>query len=239
MNSKPKVALFRPDDHRMEKSTSMLRDRGYQPIPDPLLEPKPTGSQPRRDADYLVLTSVTGVEIVFDGRVRDIDAELVVIGPKTADAVRSHGVEVDLIPDTYSSAGLVEELRGRVEGKRVEVARSDHGSPQLPDGLNDAGAYVHETTLYELEKPQRAGEKTMEALRQGEVDALLFTSSLIVDNLAEMSLDNILADLLEDVVVAAIGEPTQKQIEQHGFEATYVAPQETFRSMVDELDNHL
>ncbi|MFB6284905.1 MAG: uroporphyrinogen-III synthase [Halobacteria archaeon] len=245
------VAIFRPDDHRTQNSTEVLEEMGYEVLSDPLLEPGPTGEDPLPNPDWLVLTSVSGVELTFDdvnaANAADTDrTRVAAIGPKTADAVRKKGMKVELVPEDYSSAGLVNELGDEVEGRKVEVARSNHGTAELLDGLNDAGAYVHETVLYHLEKPDGAGEPTVDALRNGELDAVLFTSSLTVENLIETAagLGNLKdvgseEELLDDVVVGVIGEPTRRTAENLGIQVNYVAPQETFLSMARELDNHL
>lgn len=59
-----------------------------------------------------------------------------------------------------------------VDGTRVEIARSDHGSSVLLDGLNENGAYVHETVLYRLVPPEGSGEGA-DAAASGDLNAAL------------------------------------------------------------------
>ena len=229
----PRVAFFRPDDGRAERAAKAARERGLVPLSDPLLETVPTGATPRTDAGFVVLTSVTGVELAAE-TVRDTDAVVCGIGPKTADALREAGVDVDVVPDEYTSAGLVDVLEGRVDGARVEVARSDHGSDELTDGLNDAGAYVHETVLYEILRPAGGGEKTARALDDGSLDAVLFTSSLTVEHLVEVLEETgVGRGALDDATVYAIGEPTRETAESLGVEVDDVPEEETFESLLD------
>ena len=229
----PRVAFFRPDDERAERAIEAARKRGLDPLSDPILETVPTGTKPRTDAGYVVLTSVTGVGLAAE-TVRDADSVVCAIGPKTADGLRDEGIEVDVVPDEYTSTGLVEELAGRVDGERVEVARSDHGSDELIEGLVDAGAYVHETVLYEIRRPEGGGERTARALEKGTVDAVLFTSSLTVEHLVEALEENgVGRKALSEVGVYAIGEPTRETAESLGVEVDGVPEQETFESLLD------
>jgi len=149
MSDAPTVAVFRPDDDRLERAVALFAELGTEPVTDPMLAVEPTDATPRTDAEYVVLTSKTGAELVSEGWDPG-DATVCAIGPATADALREEGYAVDIVPEEFTSSGLVSTLEERISGARVEVARSDHGSPVLLEGFEDAGAYVHETILYRL-----------------------------------------------------------------------------------------
>ena len=151
-----RVAAFRPDDERLDEAAELLESQGADPVPDPMLAVEPTGSSPRTDAEYVVFTSKTGVELAVEKGWSAGDETVCAIGESTAAALREAGIDVDLVPEEFSSTGLVEALEGEVAGNRVEVARSDHGSEVLTEGLEVAGAYVHETVLYRLVRPPSA-----------------------------------------------------------------------------------
>jgi len=238
-DTRPRVAVFRPADEREEKAVELLRERGFEPLSDPLLELTPTGLEPRKDADYTVLTSVTGVRLAGEVLL-EMDTTVCAIGPKTSDALEEKGVGVDLVPDEYTSEGLIGALEGLVDGERVEVARSDHGSDVLTDGLNEAGAYVHETVLYELNRPVDGGVETARGVRDGDVDAVLFTSSLTVEHLLEAFEDEgVEPGALEDVVVGTIGEPTRETAEERSLDVGFTPEKETFEGLVAKLKEYL
>jgi uroporphyrinogen-III synthase len=214
-----KVAVFRPDDDRLADAIDLLESLGADPVPDPMLAVEPTDETPRDDADYVVVTSKTGVELAASKGWTPGDATLAAIGPSTASAAEDAGWPVDVVPDEYTSAGLVAALDGDVEGARVEVARSDHGSSVLTDGLDAAGAYVHETVLYELVRPAGAGE-SVELAASGDLDAALFTSSLTVEHwlaaARERGVETEARDGLADATVGVIGPPTAETARDHG-----------------------
>nr|WP_255194548.1 uroporphyrinogen-III synthase [Natronobeatus ordinarius] len=232
----PAIAVFRPDDGRLADAVDVLESRGAAPVPDPMLATEPTGATPRTDADYVVLTSTTGVELAVDAGWSPGDATVCAIGPTTANALCEAGSDVDVVPTEYTSSGLVDELAEAVDGARVEIARSDHGSAVLPDGLEAAGAYVHETVLYRLVRPEDSGESAEIAAR-GDLDAALFTSPLTVEHFLEAAEDRGVADEvrdgLESTVVAAIGEPTRQAAAELDLAVDVVPEDATFETLVD------
>ena len=231
--SRAVVAVFRPDDGRLEGAVELLEGLGAEAVADPMLAVEPTGAAPRTDADFLVVTSEAGVGLLPDGF--DPGAATVcAIGATTAAALRAAGIDADVVPGTYSSAGLLEALEGLVDGARVEIARSDHGSAVLPDGLSEIGAYHHETVLYRLRRPPGGGE-AVELAAEGRLDAALFTSSLTVDHFVELAEERGIGPEavagLNAATVGAIGEPTRRRAAAHGIEVDVVPETASFEAL--------
>ncbi|RXK50485.1 uroporphyrinogen-III synthase [Halorientalis pallida] len=234
MTDRPHVAVFRPDDERITDAVELLDDLSADPVPDPMLEVAPTGASPRADADYAVFTSKTGAELIAEAGWTPGETTVCAIGDPTAAALESAGYTVDLVPEEFSSSGLVDALEGSCDGARIEIARSDHGSAVLLDGLNDAGAYVHETVLYRLTRPADAGESA-ELAAAGDLDAALFTSSLTVEHFLTAAEDRgIREDAvagLAEAVVAVIGEPTAETARSHGLDVDVIPDQADFETL--------
>ncbi|WP_232703247.1 uroporphyrinogen-III synthase [Halobacterium wangiae] len=228
------VAVFRPDDERLAEAVALLESLGATPVPDPMLAVEPTGAAPRSDADFTLLTSKTGVELAASEGWAPGDTVLCAIGEATAEACRDAGWTVDRVPEEYTSSGLVAALSEDVAGARVEVARSDHGSAELTDGLNDAGAFVHETVLYELVRPAGAGESA-ELAADGDLDAALFSSSLTVehwlDAAREHGIEAAARDGLRSAVIGCIGPPTRETAESHGIDVDVVPKDADFEQL--------
>jgi uroporphyrinogen-III synthase len=224
MSRDVRVAVFRPDDERLAEAEELLDSLGAEAVADPMLEVRPTGDAPD-DGDYVILTSKTGVELAAEAGWDPGTATVCAIGESTADALRDAGYEVDVVPEEYTSSGLVEALADEVEGKRVEVARSNHGSPVLTEGLAEAGAEVHETILYELVRPEGSGESAALAA-EGELDAAAFTSSLTVAHFLDAAEERGVREEaiagLNEAVVGAIGPPTRETAESEGIEVDVV-----------------
>ncbi len=238
---RPTIAVFRPADDRLATATETLSSLGLDPIADPMLAVEPTGAMPR-DAEFVVLTSKTGAELVAANGWEPGDATVAAIGASTAEALEAAGYPVDVVPAEYSSRGLVERLRDEVAGATIEVARSDHGSPVLLEGLRDAGATVHETVLYRLTRPSDAGDST-EKVAAGEVDGVAFTSSLTVEHVLAAAEERGIRDVaiagLSDAVVGAIGEPTRETAAAAGIHVDVVPETADFRALAHAIADRL
>lgn len=232
---RPTVAVFRPADERLEQARTHLDSLGVDPLADPMLEIVPTGELPREDAEYTILTSKTGVDLVSGTDWRPAGT-LCAIGEATAAELREAGYAVDIVPETYTSSGLVERLESEVDGQRVEIARSDHGSPVLLDGLEAAGGYLHETILYRLVRPEGAGVSTEYAAR-GDLTGALFSSSLTVENFVAAAEERGLREAalagLDEAVVGVIGEPTGETATALGIEVDVIPDQATFDALAE------
>jgi uroporphyrinogen-III synthase len=234
MTQEVRVAVFRPDDERLETAVDLLDSLGATPVADPMLAIESTGAVPAPDADYTIFTSKTGIELAAEAGWSPDETTLVSIGSGTTAAAEGVGWEVDKEPETYSSTGLVDLLSGEVAGKRVEVARSDHGSQVLLDGLEEADAGWSETVLYKLVRPPESGISA-EMAAEGDLEAVAFTSSLTVDHFlaaaAERGSREAAIEGLNKAVVGVIGEPTRETAEEHGIDVDIVPDEATFEAL--------
>lgn len=237
MTQQVRAAVFRPDDGRLDAAAELLSSLGATPVPDPMLEIVPTGNRPPA-ADFVVLTSSTGVGILQEAGWEPGDAKLCCIGPSTAESAREAGWDVDRVPEQYDSAGMVAALEDDVAGKSVAVARSDHGSETLLAGLEEAGADVTETVLYRLRRPENSGESA-ELAAEGELEAVLFTSSRTVTGFLEAAAERGVREAavagLEDAVVGAIAEGPAETAREAGIAVDVVPDEADFDRLAAEV----
>jgi uroporphyrinogen III methyltransferase/synthase len=141
---------------------------------------------------WLVFTSANGVHALV-GRLlergRDLRAlggvRLAVIGPGTAEALRSYHLTPDLVPAEFRSESLAAALQPHVAGQRVLLARADRGRQVLRDELEGI-ADVEQVAVYSQRDAVEPDAAVLDALRQGEVDYVLLTSSNIARSLARL-----------------------------------------------------
>jgi uroporphyrinogen-III synthase len=126
-------------------------------------------------ADYVIFTSANGVEFTLlklddpDEFIEMLNkTNVVAIGPNTKIALQKKGIRVNIVPESFSSIGLVEQMSG-IEGAVIEIARSSHGAPELVDGLLKKGAVVHETQVYQLISPRDERHKRLMELALAEI----------------------------------------------------------------------
>ncbi len=105
---------------------------------------------------WVIFTSVNCVDS-FVERCRHLKLDLTqsqgvrlgAIGPKTAQALESVSLRVDLLPRQYQAEGILEALEGEpLEGKKVLLPRSVGARDILPETLRRWGAEVDEVEAY-------------------------------------------------------------------------------------------
>ena len=235
-----------------------LVDLGAEPIEAPTISiAPPVDLEPLDDAcarvesfDWIVFTSVNGVEyflrrlVAGRGDVRNLKGvRLCAVGPATAERLTRHGIKVELVPDEHRSEAVVGVLcaKDNLRGKRVLLPRAEQAREVLPRELEAAGAIVENVTAYRtvfesLEQPDTPDIYKM--LLERRVDAVTFTSASTVRSFAQQLGTEPAADLLQGIVVAAIGPVTaeaakQLNIRTHVMPSTYTIP-----ALVDALVEH-
>jgi len=189
--------------HQASKLSSGLRDLGAEVVEIPFIEiRKPRSYKPFDSAlknlseyDWLILTSVNGVEAVWE-RMRKLrlgkkllrHLQIAAIGPATRQAIEQHGVKVDIVPKEYVAESVVTSLRRRVKGKRVLLARARVARDVIPRELRKLGAQVDVVEAYETVVPESSQRQLQRALKSPKLrpDVITFTSSSTVKNFVEL-----------------------------------------------------
>ncbi len=179
--------------------SSALRELGCRVIEIPFIElRKPSSYQPLDSVlrnlatyDWLVLTSVNGVEALFACLAKkkaDASAlahlKIAAIGPATRKAIEQHGLRVAVTPKEYVAESVVASLQRRVKGKRVLLVRAKIARDVIPRELRNYGAEVDVVEAYETVAP-KSSEKRLRALLANKTlrpHAITFTSSSTVKN---------------------------------------------------------
>jgi len=188
------------------------------------------------DYDWLVLTSVNGVERFFSGflqtgrDIRDLaGVKLAAIGPATAAALEKRGVRVAVQPSEYRAEALLEAL-GDVAGSRILLARALVAREVLPEELRRRGARVDVIATYRTVAPE-----DLEAPSSlGEVDMVTFTSSSTVSNFAAAAGDGV-QEFFAATSAAAIGPITAASLRDIGVEPALIAEDYTVDGLVDSI----
>lgn len=153
-------------------------------------------------------------------------------GPKARSALRSAGVRIDEEPEGATAAGILEILtrrRERAEGSRVLVQR--HGRPEreLEEGVRDLGGRLVTLDLYRYAPPPDipALRRALEGCREGELDAVVFTSPPAARGLVAAATETGQADAFrrasrEGLIVAAVGGSTASALESRGVEVDVI-----------------
>jgi uroporphyrinogen-III synthase len=182
--------------------------------------------------DYVILMSTNGVKYLFNAAenynfVRLLHEGLrntfvIAVGPKTAEAMEEHGVPVNLVPQQYSSEGLLKALESEdLKGKKIRIPRTSNATPTLTDNLREMGAEVEEIYVYESGLPldEKIKEKFYQDLTSGCIDGLVFGSGLSAKNIFKMlcekvSMEQLRSIIEEKVTTVAIGPTTAEALRE-------------------------
>jgi len=229
-----------------------LRELGAEVIEVPTIEIRSTGSYATLDNalikidhyDTLILTSVNGVEMLFERYnrlglpIEDMQHLLVVaIGPATAREIQSEGLGVSIVPEKYVAESVVEALRGKIfKGSRVLLVRAKVARDVLPDELRKAGATVDVIEAYETVVPEGAAERLNKIFANPATrpHVVTFTSSSTATNFfCLLAPDQ--REHLRDVCLASIGPVTSETLTKAGFAPTVEAREYTMGGLVEAI----
>ena len=175
--------------------------------------------EPIGSYDWVVLTSVNGVDMLFerlealgqDARALS-GVKLCVIGSATGEAVRKRFLRCDLVPEKYVAEELLpalETYEGSLEGKRFLLPRADIARSFLPKELRARGAEVTELVAYRTTVPSTSSELA-DALVSYQADLVTFTSSSTARNFCDILTDEQLQAVKKTATFASIGPITTK-----------------------------
>ena len=251
-----------------------LRKLGARPVEFPVIcIAPPLDWQPLDDAlrhlcattftyyDWLIFTSVNGVESVFE-RLNELGLALPVagrmriaaIGPATAAVLTRYGLQIDLMPEAYIAEGIAaaliddaQRLGTALVGKRILLPRASVARDVLVTELTAAGAIVQEVAAYRTLPVASDDTKGLEVLRMleaGELHILTFTSSSTVRNFLHWLVSSAphIAGKLKNApksdtlpVIACIGPITAQTARELGLHPQIEATTYTIDGLIDAL----
>ena len=226
-----------------------LRAAGFEPIYFPVIEIRPIENNVALDKaldklncyEWVVFTSVNGVEAVFDKFSplflgESVEVKFAAIGPKTAEALKARGITPDFVPEEYVAEAILPGL-GDLHGKWVLLPRAEIARQALPEAIVNAGGTAHEIAVYKT-LPVQPDPEGLAALKLG-VDWITFTSPSTVRNFVEIIRQQKLDPfkLTGNPKIACIGPITECAAKNEGFEVDLVAEKYTTEGLISALRN--
>jgi uroporphyrinogen-III synthase len=259
------VAITRPFG-QAEEVGELIRSKGGVPYYIPAIEIKGLSNpEPLQkfiaelyagNVDYVILMSTNGVKYLFSAA-EEVKQTIklqeglgktcvIAVGPKTAEAMKEYNVRVDMVPQKYSSEGLLEALKDTdVTGKVIRIPRTSNASPVLTNQLRSRGVDVEEIYVYESGLPVDEALKTKfyEDLSGGRIDAILFGSGLSAKNIFRMltekaSMEQLRKILSEKVTLVAIGPTTAESLKELGVKVDVTPGDYLFDKALDALSEY-
>jgi uroporphyrinogen-III synthase len=207
----------------------------------------------KEQVDYVVFMSVNGIRYLFSSaeKLRQKNqlkkglekTVTMAVGPKTAQELKNHNIDVGLVPAKYSSEGIRECFKQQgVSGKSVYIPRTRGATPELANSLRKMGVTVQEVYVYESVLPQNPNlvEKFLQDLAAKKIDAIIFGSSLSARNLFQMLKELISKEKLRDVInsnltIVAIGPVTAETLLDMGLRVDVMPKEYLFKETLNVL----
>jgi uroporphyrinogen III methyltransferase/synthase len=230
----------------------LLIERGAQPVRFSSIEIRPIRGKQELDRgisglhnyDYIVFTSVNGVEAFFR-RLGEMELDsralaglrIGAIGPMTARALRERGIMADYIPGVHTGQGFIRGLKKTdARGKRFLLPRADIADDEITAGLKKLGARVDEIAVYRTARPRRNLARLKDLLLPGNLDVITFTSSSTVTNLLA-GLDS--AEIHHiNAKIACIGPKTAATAIKAGLKVDVLAREQSMAGMIEAMEEH-
>ncbi len=249
-----KTVLVTRTRRQAGRLSTRLADLGANVIESPVIELVPPADEFAIDQalaqlnqyDCVVFTSPNGVEAAWRRMgelhldARAFPRRVAAIGPATAEALRTIGITADLAPDEFIGEKLAAELierlgdKGDLQGKQFLLLRADIARGELRRELIRAGAVVKDMAIYQTVAPKTLCAEAIEALRNGTVDWITFTSASTATNLHAL-LPPELRDRVARANRLSIGPITSAALCRLGWPPTVEATRHDIPGMIQAL----
>jgi uroporphyrinogen-III synthase len=240
--------------HQAGALSAELRKQGAKVIEIPFIEiRKPRSFRPLDSAlknlnsyDWLILTSVNGVEAMWDRikklRIRRAELKrlhIAAIGPATKRAIEERGATVDVVPKEYVAESVVRSLKKRVKGKRVLLVRAKVARDVIPRELGRVADLIDVVEAYETVIPKFSRTHLRAALRNARRPHIItFTSSSTVRNFCALlgsRRSKRPNEQLTGIRMASIGPVTSSTLRELGLPVDIVAKDFTIPGLVEAI----
>jgi len=246
------IAVTRPVDEN-EALAGRLEALGAEVVRTPTLrvEPVDTGESLVQQLavaheklyDWLVFTSANGVRyfmkllLASNLDVRALAGiSIAVIGARTADSLRNHGLKPDLVSEESTQEGLAGVLCEK-RPRRVVIARALEARPVLEEQLQCAGAEVIVLPVYQTVPDERGIERLRAMLGANKVDMVTFTSAKTFKELGDAleSSGELPKELFNQCAIGVIGPVTRAAVEMAGLNVDLESSRPDMESFVNAI----
>lgn len=196
-----------------------------------------------RNHDVCAFLSANAVDVLFnlarktsqvDDLVSLLNSRIVIaIGPNTMKRLKQHRINVHIVPDRYSTQGLIEMLASNkklVEGKSIIIPRSGEADDYVKRSLLNLGmAVVDEVFLYNVTSSEDVNNSIwgefVSLLTTRALDCLIFTSPSSVKALFKIlkdfhNISSVEGELNRVKTTIAIGPLTWHELKRRGIQAS-------------------
>lgn len=165
--------------------------------------------------------------------------KIAAVGKGSADTLRNYGVDKVLVPTEHfdSEALLKRKELQHMAGKHVVIFRGNGGRQLLGDTLMQRGAILEYAECYQREKPNVDIASLLTAWSQGEIHAVIITSSEGLHNLFDI-IGELGQQLLKLTPIFTVHERIAQTAKNLGLEKIVTAPSTGDEGLLESLQGY-
>jgi uroporphyrinogen-III synthase len=243
---KKTIVITRPI-HQAEKLNHLLKQNGYHTILFSTLEIEPITDNQRLDEvvsqldqyHIVIFVSANAVDSKITQRLKKwSDILIIAIGPGTAHSLQAAGLHDLIIPETYTSQGIL-ALTGlqNIQKKKIAIFCGDPARPFLKEALQERGASVDQIPCYRRKCPSLDGKTTLNEWQSKSISMIISTSADSLANFWQI-FGNIVSTGLTDIPLLVISLAMAGQAQQYGFKKVVLAENATDEAIVAAIVNY-
>lgn len=195
-----------------------------------------------KDYSWLAFTSSNGVRVFFKRlKERKLDIRILygikicAVGSATSSELYNLGLNVEYIPDEYTTAALLDGLKKIIKHEeKLLLVRAHVEDDELVKGLNETKIEYKNVPVYRAVTNWSVRDEMLEILKERDLDFITFTSPSTVRSFVEI-MGHRNNDMLKEVKVVCIGPVTAKAAGEHGFKIDGVADVHTIDGLLDKM----
>ncbi len=243
------IVVTRPKEQSGEL-IALLEAAGALPIPFPAIRSEAPENWQSLDAaltdlarfQWAIFSSRNAVQFALSrlqalARQWPASTRIAAVGRETARALKDFGLGVDLVPERFSSEGLLEHpALLEVRGERIALFAGDQGRELLERTLGERGALVEKVYCYRRSVPGANPTPLLHAWARGELQAVTVTSPEIFNNFYQM-VGGLGQRWLKTTPIVAISPLTAEAITAKGLPAPWVAPEASNQGLLQALQD--
>ncbi len=251
-----KRILITREENQAEELIYPLIENGAEVILFPTIKIVPPESWSQTDEvienieryEWIIFTSSNGVRYFFSRFLRHRDIrdlkgiKFCAIGSKTAKMLNSLGIKPDLIPEEFSSKGIINCFRKKgIKGKEILLPRAENAPDYLQKELKKLGASVDVVSVYRNiipEVDEEKKERIKDMLVSGEIDICCFTAGSTFRNLLKiLEIEGDEKRYFSKTKIACIGPVTASFLKEKGIKVDIMPKRYDIASLIEAILN--
>jgi len=164
--------------------------------------------------------------------------KIIAIGPRTAFELKQRGISKVLLPEEYSTNGVLSLLsRNQFASKTIVLFRSNRGNLHLKKKLSEMNWNVSDIPVYKIlsESPGKLTQ-ILDLIYSEQVSIIIFTSSFAFNTIFEFSKlrnqEDLFLNKMKKLKIAAIGPTTETTLRKARLEVKIVPEKSTIDSLI-------